>query len=100
MIRRPPRSTLFPYTTLFRLGRRAHPRRRRHRGRRSRGLGGGLRAPAHGGRRPPRGGEGGGGGPPPALPWRSAPRLGAGGRPTGLGAPLPPRPPPPAPAPG
>src|SRR2546425_1936407 len=34
MIRRPPRSTLFPYTTLFRslvgaaLGREAHPRRR------------------------------------------------------------------------
>src|SRR2546422_4172168 len=28
MIRRPPRSTLFPYTTLFR-----SPRRRRHRGR-------------------------------------------------------------------
>src|SRR5258708_14242949 len=26
MIRRPPRSTLFPYTTLFRSPRRAHPR--------------------------------------------------------------------------
>src|SRR5215208_7918317 len=26
MIRRPPRSTLFPYTTLFRLGRRPHRR--------------------------------------------------------------------------
>src|SRR2546430_15501938 len=26
MIRRPPRSTLFPYTTLFRSGRRAQPR--------------------------------------------------------------------------
>src|ERR1039457_7320456 len=30
MIRRPPRSTLFPYTTLFR-SRHAHPRRRRRR---------------------------------------------------------------------
>src|SRR5437588_4138665 len=28
MIRRPPRSTLFPYTTLFRSS--AHPQRRRH----------------------------------------------------------------------
>src|SRR3712207_7316389 len=27
MIRRPPRSTLFPYTTLFRSGRRGRPRR-------------------------------------------------------------------------
>src|SRR5215510_16156590 len=27
MIRRPPRSTLFPYTTLFRSGHRDHPRR-------------------------------------------------------------------------
>src|SRR3712207_6891880 len=27
MIRRPPRSTLFPYTTLFRSGRRVHPAR-------------------------------------------------------------------------
>src|SRR3712207_8663220 len=27
MIRRPPRSTLFPYTTLFRSGRRLRPRR-------------------------------------------------------------------------
>src|SRR2546425_5210561 len=26
MIRRPPRSTLFPYTTLFRSGARSHPR--------------------------------------------------------------------------
>src|SRR2546426_9244895 len=36
MIRRPPRSTLFPYTTLFRSGARRHePRRQvdRHRGR-------------------------------------------------------------------
>src|SRR2546426_8875303 len=39
MIRRPPRSTLFPYTTLFRSGEEAHavelddqPDRRRHRG--------------------------------------------------------------------
>src|SRR3712207_8991067 len=29
MIRRPPRSTLFPYTTLFRSGRRRTPARRR-----------------------------------------------------------------------
>src|SRR3712207_7064148 len=29
MIRRPPRSTLFPYTTLFRSGRRGAPRRSR-----------------------------------------------------------------------
>src|SRR5690348_17681245 len=29
MIRRPPRSTLFPYTTLFRSGRRKHPEHRR-----------------------------------------------------------------------
>src|SRR3712207_8110156 len=29
MIRRPPRSTLFPYTTLFRSGRRGHGRRGR-----------------------------------------------------------------------
>src|SRR5947207_4916192 len=28
MIRRPPRSTLFPYTTLFRSGLQFHPRRR------------------------------------------------------------------------
>src|SRR5256885_6016529 len=34
MIRRPPRSTLFPYTTLFRSGHR--PARRRRRGRRGR----------------------------------------------------------------
>src|SRR2546427_5737381 len=31
MIRRPPRSTLFPYTTLFRSPRRVEPRRRRRR---------------------------------------------------------------------
>src|SRR3712207_7160119 len=31
MIRRPPRSTLFPYTTLFRSERRGHQRRRRER---------------------------------------------------------------------
>src|SRR6266498_887771 len=31
MIRRPPRSTLFPYTTLFRSPRRAHPAGRRRR---------------------------------------------------------------------
>src|SRR5258708_31978172 len=32
MIRRPPRSTLFPYTTLFRSPRRRHSKRRPHRG--------------------------------------------------------------------
>src|SRR3712207_8641560 len=31
MIRRPPRSTLFPYTTLFRSGGHPHPDRRRRR---------------------------------------------------------------------
>src|SRR2546422_8616972 len=35
MIRRPPRSTLFPYTTLFRSPRHQHDRRERH----ARGLG-------------------------------------------------------------
>src|SRR2546422_3875279 len=43
MIRRPPRSTLFPYTTLFRSQRVAAPRA----GRRRRG-GRGVRAGAHG----------------------------------------------------
>src|SRR3712207_8947451 len=65
MIRRPPRSTLFPYTTLFRSGRRARRRgamrlRRPGRGgpRRAAG-GGGLRAAALGQRfaRPRRGWE-------------------------------------------
>src|SRR2546425_9079970 len=55
MIRRPPRSTLFPYTTLFRSPARAHldvrPRPRGHRARRERGAGGGGR-----GRRTRRGG--------------------------------------------
>src|SRR2546430_13368595 len=32
MIRRPPRSTLFPYTTLFRSARKDHPRRAARRG--------------------------------------------------------------------
>src|SRR5256885_12391010 len=32
MIRRPPRSTLFPYTTLFRSAERRRPRDARHRG--------------------------------------------------------------------
>src|SRR3712207_9364350 len=54
MIRRPPRSTLFPYTTLFRsrlrlhrrwLGRRGHPARQR------RGVGTNPAAPAHPARR-------------------------------------------------
>src|SRR5260370_12294569 len=45
MIRRPPRSTLFPYTTLFR-SRNAQTRRRRDRGRgRRRGQGRCRRAP-------------------------------------------------------
>src|SRR3712207_6880286 len=55
MIRRPPRSTLFPYTTLFRsarqpagLGQRL-PRRRADRG----GAGGGRRGGDHGPRRRP-----------------------------------------------
>src|SRR3712207_7843021 len=47
MIRRPPRSTLFPYTTLFRSRRPNRPRRRLH----------GVRRP----RSAPRGGPGGGG---------------------------------------
>src|SRR3712207_7998938 len=38
MIRRPPRSTLFPYTTLFRSGMRRRLCRRRPRGRRRRRL--------------------------------------------------------------
>src|SRR3712207_7619427 len=37
MIRRPPRSTLFPYTTLFRSGLEQHPERRPVRGRGGRG---------------------------------------------------------------
>src|SRR2546422_9925314 len=39
MIRRPPRSTLFPYTTLFREYRRASPRARTGRARRTAGHG-------------------------------------------------------------
>src|SRR2546430_13335692 len=45
MIRRPPRSTLFPYTTLFRSPRRPTPRRRET----------GVRAPRAGWPRPARG---------------------------------------------
>src|SRR2546430_13410899 len=41
MIRRPPRSTLFPYTTLFRSPRRARPARRRGARRVGRGADGG-----------------------------------------------------------
>src|SRR5215208_2506787 len=41
MIRRPPRSTLFPYTTLFRSDRRQLHHRRGHASRRSRGHGAG-----------------------------------------------------------
>src|SRR5258708_26047718 len=51
MIRRPPRSTLFPYTTLFRSGRRHRRRSARHRTRGAhrwcalRRLGAGVRLP-------------------------------------------------------
>src|SRR5256885_2960617 len=54
MIRRPPRSTLFPYTTLFRSGRAEASWFRRHRWRRrwcSRGPGGGGRRGPPAGRR-------------------------------------------------
>src|SRR3712207_8792600 len=48
MIRRPPRSTLFPYTTLFRStfrhGRRRHPSRSRYSGLSARGSSPNLRA--------------------------------------------------------
>src|SRR3712207_7023696 len=54
MIRRPPRSTLFPYTTLFRSGRqRAHPVVLSARRLRRRGAAGALAA-RHGGRGPAR----------------------------------------------
>src|SRR2546427_2593174 len=46
MIRRPPRSTLFPYTTLFRSHRRPNPRGRGGWQPRDRGWGG-SRAPPH-----------------------------------------------------
>src|SRR5438094_6321050 len=47
MIRRPPRSTLFPYTTLFRSGRPGRPRARiRNPARRPRGRPNGLRPPS------------------------------------------------------
>src|SRR5256885_7808999 len=46
MIRRPPRSTLFPYTTLFR-SRRVRPRRRHHRARRARVSGARRRSEEH-----------------------------------------------------
>src|ERR1051325_8047434 len=46
MIRRPPRSTLFPYTTLFRSA--GHARLCRRRGRRARRLGGRRRCPVTG----------------------------------------------------
>src|SRR3712207_8471281 len=51
MIRRPPRSTLFPYTTLFRSRGRPAPARRRGRRRRTRG--GSRAGPARGSRPPP-----------------------------------------------
>src|SRR3712207_8445694 len=51
MIRRPPRSTLFPYTTLFRSGRRrSQPRVRQHLGRLRRKLHGLLEASRRDGR--------------------------------------------------
>src|SRR2546422_3159942 len=60
MIRRPPRSTLFPYTTLFRSKRpgrpsrdRARPRDRATGGAAPRGAGGATRAGGAGDRRPP-----------------------------------------------
>src|SRR3712207_7660791 len=47
MIRRPPRSTLFPYTTLFRSGRDRHPARPGpHRGREGRAASGRKRDPS------------------------------------------------------
>src|SRR3712207_8347110 len=49
MIRRPPRSTLFPYTTLFRSGGRRRPPTRRRRGRGLR-RGSGTREQASGGK--------------------------------------------------
>src|SRR2546430_12056305 len=49
MIRRPPRSTLFPYTTLFRSGRREDDRARHDQ--RNAGAGGGARRRARVGRR-------------------------------------------------
>src|SRR5258706_6953676 len=55
MIRRPPRSTLFPYTTLFRSGRRRDPVRARARAR-ARALAGGRRGHVAAGD-PPRGGR-------------------------------------------
>src|SRR3712207_7916522 len=58
MIRRPPRSTLFPYTTLFRSTRPTHRRRLRVGGRRVRHRAGGARRPTRavgpGPRRAPR----------------------------------------------
>src|SRR3712207_7028125 len=64
MIRRPPRSTLFPYTTLFR----SQPRRKRHRVLARGHPGGRVRAPARGPRRDRR------------------PRSGVGDPPLGTGA--------------
>src|SRR5215211_9486447 len=66
MIRRPPRSTLFPYTTLFRSGRARDPRRGAAapgRGRLRAGLFGRLRALAGPARRPGAGARG----PPPGA---------------------------------
>src|SRR3712207_7221156 len=63
MIRRPPRSTLFPYTTLFRSDRTGRRRQPRGRGRRA-GAGGDRGARLRGGRRRAgaRRGDGDGGG--------------------------------------
>src|SRR2546426_3439416 len=62
MIRRPPRSTLFPYTTLFRSPRRTGRRAAAGDARR------GGRPPAGGPRPPARGGSGGHGTPDPGAP--------------------------------
>src|SRR5688572_31312373 len=67
MIRRPPRSTLFPYTTLFRSGRRAVP----------------AEVPAGPGRADPEGCANG----TPGIPGRSSPRgRGEAVRPGGRGS--------------
>src|SRR3712207_8468267 len=50
MIRRPPRSTLLPYTTLFRSRRHSRAPFGGHHGRRLQGVGGRGRAPARGAR--------------------------------------------------
>src|SRR2546429_879339 len=99
MIRRPPRSTLFPYTTLFRshLGEAAPADQALHlvlgteradetlRGGHGGGSAGGG---GHHGRSLVRG-HGGGSRPPPGAGRRAPPGLGAGRRGGGLGGPRP-----------